>query len=168
MMHAGGVFHQSGQETAAALPHHVQKQLTPLAGRKSIKAWGAALLETLPQAFQVLAARWGLATCEKQDSPSLQSPSLSSASAPDVESHMSQHQHNMGRGWTSDTSSCRLPQLQLCLTSSFAAHRPDAKPIPSHRTSGSLAVKRVRSASRDEESHNKRRAITEGDAKTGL
>ena len=166
-MHAGAVCHWKGQNSAAKPPHHLQESLTPLAGRKRLEAWGAALLQSLPQSFQDLAARWGLAPSEKQDSPSLQSASSSLASVSDVESHMSQqHQHDNGQGWPSESYSCSLPRLQLCPSSS-AFHRPDAKQVTSrtlHGASGSLGVKRGRSAARDEQSDKKRRAITEGGA----
>ena len=78
-MHAGGAPHRKGQATASPLPHNHHCWLTPTLGKRKLKAWGAALLQTLPQVLQEMAAKVHSGSSEGHCSPSTQS-SLSSVS----------------------------------------------------------------------------------------
>lgn len=168
-MHAEGISHWNCPEKAHPIsPGTHQERLTPTAGRK-LKAWGVAVLHTLPKAFRDLAARWGLAPSIRQCSPSLHSSPLSSASVSDLQSHMSEHQQlaNAISGWPSESADHGWPQLQLSPSSLYSC-RPAAKRVlcrPSCSPSGKAGVKRVRSPSMDQQSVAKRHALNPpGDA----
>ena len=160
-MHAEGVPHWTSHKTASSLRSWTSPEgLTPVTGSK-LKAWGVAVLHTLPRAFQDLAARWGLAPRKEQYSPSLHSSPLSSVSVSDLESHMAEHQQDARPGRSSESADHGWPQLQLSL-SSLSPRKSVAKHIPSRPScspSSKAGVKRVRCPSMDQQSVEKHRAL---------
>lgn len=165
LVHAGGEIHWKRQARATKLLETPQGRSKPAVGRERSKAWGAVLLQALPQPFQNLAARWGFAPSDRQQSQSLHSPSMTSASVSGWEAQMSQQQHGIRPGWPSESSGHRPPQLHLCLSSS-SIHGPDPKLMmlkPSYSLSGSLGGKKGRTSSMDQESSAKRSALSGGE-----
>lgn len=162
-LHAGATGCWKKQATAPREPHTPQERTKPAAGTEKSKAWGAALLRALPQPFQDLAARWGLAPSpggrQQQSSPD-------SALASDWELDKSQ---NRQASWSSDSSEHRPLQLQLCLSSSSihdAEMAAAGQLIPSSDHSSRESMKKSRSNFMDEESKAKRHALIGGEMQT--
>ena len=163
---AGAPSDWKGQSTASIQP--IISQERPQRGRKKSKAWGAALLRTLPQPFQDLAAWWSLDPSKKRNTPSPESSSLHPSLSPTSGSYMSRNQDNRGPGGPSTSSGHALPQLQRCpSTSSF--HRPDTEQNASRHllvdsAPGSLSLENARSFFADLQSEAQRPAANEGEA----